>query len=87
MGLNGWNASIEGRTWGKTHSFRPPGRNPARAKDHRLRKVLIMHVDYAVSGQENGKVVNSGNESVSGFGWESVLIAGRSGIRWIEAWR
>ena len=46
-----------------------------------------MHVDVAVSGWENGTVVNPGNESVSGFGWESVLIAGRSRIRWIEAWR
>lgn len=62
-------------------------RNPARVKDHRVKKVLMGHADDAVLGLGKGKVVNLGNESVAGAGWESVLIAGRSGIRWIEAWR
>lgn len=62
-------------------------RNPAREIEHRLKKVQMGHAADAVLGPGKGKVVNLGNESVAGAGWESVLIAGRSGIRWIEAWR
>gem|GEM_PF-1912523 len=55
--------------------------------EKRIREVLIFLTGDGVRRLQKGKVVNSGTESGWSVARGPVLIAGRSGIRWIEAWR